>query len=91
MRMCSNEKNIINKLEEGLNLLTDNNPVNYASYMTWSKFLSLFPKIYELVYFDGNSWYWNEGIEIKLFYNGHIPDDYILFYDLERINKYAKN
>ena len=90
MKMYSskiNEENILEIFQKNYELaasLLDFNPYNYASYMTWSQFLSIFPKIYDLVHFDGNNWYWNEGIEIKLFYNGYVPEDYILFLDLER-------
>ena len=47
--------------------------------MSWSQFLSIFPKIYDLVYFDGQNWYWDGGIKIHLNYNGIIPDDSIIF------------
>lgn len=82
MKMCSSiEKIGVKDIIESINNLSklDKKHIPVASYMSWSQFLSIFPKIYDLVYFDGQNWYWDGGIKIHLNYNGIIPDNSIIF------------
>lgn len=78
-------KNIINDITNAINLLNDNKVKKQECYMTWNKFIKLFPYIYDYVYFDGINWYFKPDIKIYLSLdNCVISDDTIIFKPIER-------
>jgi hypothetical protein len=76
------ETDILNSIDKLNNLLRANEYVQYTNcYMSWNKFLKLFPNIYNLVWYDGADWWFKgEYIKIVLLWNNDLLlDDDIVF------------
>ena len=74
---------IVDDIMQAIDLINDyDNKNNYKfTIIHITHFVKIFPKIYQLVHFDNEKWYWNgTDIEIKLIYNDNIlPEGDIIF------------
>ena len=69
-----NKNELLNIINSNIVKLKNNNLYN-ESYMSWTDFIKLFPKIYNLVYFDGINWYWKPDIIIHLSFNSDLYNE----------------